>query len=78
MITETWHIYDLCTLEDGTIRGTSSTNDDNDDGYPDRETSSWTVSYKNREEMLKRTGGCHYGISGIHVMVYLDGQEVTR
>ena len=73
---QAWQTYDLFTAEDGTIRGTASTNDDNDDGYPDGDISRWEVSYQNRAEMLKRTGGTHYGCSGIHVLVYLDLQEV--
>ena len=75
---QAWQTYDLFTAEDGTIHGTASTNDDNDDGYPDADISRWEVSYRNREEMLKRTGGTHYGCSGVHVLVYLDGKEVTR
>ena len=73
-----WHTYDLYSNDDGTIEGESTTNDDNDDGYSDGTIEQWHVKFANREEMLKRTGGSHYGCSGIKVQVYLDGREVKR
>ena len=74
----TWQRYDLCTCTDGTITGVTATNDNDDDGYPDNDVESWEVRYRNREEMIKRTGGSHIGCSGISVTVYLDGREVSR
>ena len=74
---EAWQRYDLFTNADGSIEGTASTNDDRDLGYPNEE-SQWDVRYRNREEMLKRTGGSHIGCSGIRVTVYLDCAEIRR
>jgi hypothetical protein len=70
-----WQLYDLHTNPDGTISGIARTNDDDDDGLPDQEIS-WTVFYRDREEMLQRTGGTHIGVSGVLVSVYLDDREV--
>ena len=68
-------VYELESNPDGTIRGTAMTNDYDEDGYLDG-TISWPVRYRNREEMIQRTGGSHVGISGIQVTVYLDGHEI--
>lgn len=76
-----WQRYDLETSPDGrTITGITSTNDDDDDGYPDcGEIQMWRVVFRDRAEMIERTsGGSHTGISGIRVTVFLDGVEVTR
>lgn len=74
---QAYQSYDLFSEADGTISGTTTTNDDRDLGYPNTE-ASWNVTYRNHAEMLKRTGGSHYGCSGIRVTVYLDGQEVRK
>lgn len=72
------HIYTLYTDEDGKIRGDSWTNDNDDDGYPDREgPSSWPVAFRDTAGMLNSTGGCHYGWSGIAVTVWLDNYLIA-
>ena len=71
-----WMVYHLYQDEGEEIRGTCCTNDDNDDGYPDGKTEEWNVTYKNREEMLRHTGGSHFGCSGIEVKVYLNGEKI--
>lgn len=74
---DTWTRYDLHTNGDGSISGTAGTNDDNDDGYPDSQLSTWKSRHKNKAEMLHFTGGTHQGILS-KVYVYLDGQLVDR
>lgn len=76
---EAWQRYDLHTLPDGrSIGGSTSTNDDNDDGYPDLTIETWSVVFRDRADMLQRTGGSHVGCSGINVTVFLDGVEVRK
>ena len=73
---ETWMRYDLYQQTNGTINGQASTNDDNDDGYPDNDVAVWDVSYKNYDDMLKTTGGTHTGLYGQPVEVFLNGKAV--
>jgi hypothetical protein len=71
-----WQRYELYTRDDGLIAGMTSTNDNLDTGYPG-EYADWKVEYKDKASMLKAlSGGSHIGISGVHVEVYLDGEEV--
>ncbi len=70
---DVWQRYELYTDNEGEIRGVCSTNDNDDDGYPDGAIEQWEVHYRTYGEMLQRTGGMHYGCSGIKVEVYLDG-----
>ena len=72
-----WQRYDLYTQPDGTIRGEASTNDDNDDGYPDGTVDRWPLKFQNREDALKHFGTCRFGISGIEVEVTLDGERIV-
>jgi len=70
-----WISYRLHTTERGGITGVCETNDNLDRGY-ESEHDSWPVSYSDVQEMRKRTGGCHTGISGIEITVYLDGVRI--
>ena len=72
---QAWISYRLQTTTRGTIEGVCETNDNLDKGC-ETEHASWGVSYSDAQEMRKRTGGCHTGISGIDVVVYLDGARV--
>lgn len=72
---QAWISYKLQTTARGTIAGVCETNDNLDKGY-ETEHASWPVSYSDAQEMRKSTGGCHSGISGINVLVYLDGARV--
>ena len=74
----TWTRYDLYTAPDGSIHGQASTNDNNDDGYPDFDVSVWSISYKNYNEMLERTGGSHDSYYGQPVEVFLDGKRIPQ
>jgi len=50
------------------------TNDDNDDGYPDGETTVWIEEgFPSIAAALKRTGACRYGVSGVAVYVSVNG-----
>jgi hypothetical protein len=73
---EAWQRYELYSQPDGTIRGHTSTNDDDDDGVPDTHVVSWAVQYDDYPHMIQRTGGTHAGCSGVQVTVILDGKEV--
>ncbi len=70
-----WQRYDLVTRANGSIDGCCSTNDDLDHGVP-TEYAEWGCRYPNRKSMELQTGGCHTGISGIVVEVYLDGVKL--
>lgn len=67
--------YDLYTQSDGTLRGLTETNDDNDDGIPDT-VERWEVSYADRAHALRATGGSHIGANGCKVEVFIDGDRV--
>lgn len=67
--------YTLYTAPDGSITGTTWTNDNFDRGFPN-ESASWEVSYRDRADMEARTGKTHFGVSGVRVEVFLDGEPV--
>jgi hypothetical protein len=55
-----------------------TTNDDNDDGIPDGEITTWIEEgYKGTSPALKRTGVCRYGVSGVAVFVSVNGVPVA-
>lgn len=68
-----YHNYLLQTNPDGSISGTSETNDNLDHGVPS-EHASWSVEYKDRAAMDKAVGKSRTGCSGVRVNVYLDGE----
>ncbi|MHB8564228.1 MAG: hypothetical protein ACYDDA_09865 [Acidiferrobacteraceae bacterium] len=68
--------YDLHTLPDGRIAGRCCTNDNLDLGCPS-EYAEWEITYRNRTDCLRTTGGCHVGFSGHRVTVTLDGERVS-
>lgn len=72
---ETWARYELGTQPDGSIAGTWSTNDDEDRGIPGQVVEV-PVSFRSLGDVLRITGGTHYGCSGIKVDVVLDGVYV--
>jgi len=69
--------YTLHTDGNGRVKGRCWTNDDEDLGQPST-TAQWPVSYANREQAIKITGGTHFGISGVKVTVMLDGQLIDH
>lgn len=54
----------------------ATTNDDNDDGYPDGNWENWEMQFHNLESALRFTGKCRVGISGVIVTVTLNGKEL--
>jgi hypothetical protein len=73
---ETWTRYECVTQLDGkSIFCQASTNDNRDSGYPS-EYAHWTLRFKDRNHMLKVTGGTHTGFAGHRTIVTLDGEEV--
>jgi hypothetical protein len=75
MSSSAWISYRLKTTDAGVIEGVCETNDNLDRGC-ESEHARWAVSYAGVGEMRRRTGGCHTGISGIRVEVYLDGARI--
>lgn len=67
--------YDLATQDDGSIRGTVWTNDNLDHGVPS-EIAEWNVTYADRAAMDRGAGRSRTGISGVKVIVILDGQRI--
>ena len=52
------------------------TNDDDDDGMPDGEWTTWAETHRFVDYALKSAGKCRIGISGVIVSVTLDGKEI--
>jgi hypothetical protein len=71
----TYQTYDLRTVEDGSIVGTTTTNDNGDTGFPG-EYATWEVKYRNYADMQRLTGLSHVGCIGCVVTVCLDGSRV--
>jgi len=71
--TAAWQRYDISgNLTEAEIH--CSTNDDNDDGFPDGEITSWIEEgFTGIVAALKRTGVCRYGVSGVAVIVTVNG-----
>jgi hypothetical protein len=65
-----------CVEEDAVVRVDVETNDDDDDGFPDGEITTWSLTFPNVDAALRYTGACRVGISGVIVTVTLDGKEV--
>lgn len=62
--------------QDGTVAVEAVTNDNNDDGLPDGKTVEWPLEFKSVEEFRNHCGRSRIGISGIKVVVRLNGREV--
>lgn len=67
--------YHLHSLPDGSIEGTTWTNDNLDLGVVSEE-ASWPVKYRSRADAERATGKSHTGISGVIVEVFLDGRQI--
>ena len=61
---------------DGSIIVRHMTNDDNDDGYPDGQWTTWAENFNDLESAQDNVGKCRIGISGVIVSVSLDGKEI--
>jgi len=72
----TWTRVDLTTLDTGRIRARWQTNDDNDDGYPDGEISSYDTYHESIGQAIKRCGKSRKGFYGQPVDVFLDGNKI--
>jgi hypothetical protein len=70
-----FHIITGCEADEN-VRIECETNDDNDDGWPDGEVTTWVMHFPNVTQALKYAGTCRVGISGVIVTVTLDGREV--
>ena len=63
----------------GSVRISYTTNDDNDDGYPDGKWVSWEEEYSDPQashDAVARLGVCRIGVSGVIVTVIVDGMEI--
>lgn len=74
----TWTRYDIKTGCPGpkSVVVFWSTNDDNDDGYPDDRDVSDSHAFVTLEEALRFTGKTHVGFYGQPVTVTLNGELV--
>lgn len=72
----TWTIYDIITNSDGSARVEWATNDDDDDGLPDREIARASWNFKSVEEAKRFSGASRTGCSGCEVTVRLDGNKI--
>lgn len=77
---ETWSTFDIRSDGDPNlacpVRVFWSTNDDNDDGYPDEDIVSCEFSFSTVDAARKFTGVTRRGYYGQPVTVTLDGQEI--
>ena len=77
----TWLEYNIYGDRDSCVIHVS-TNDNNDDGFPDASIESWELSFTGNErgsaieQALKHTGVSRTGMSGCNVYVSLNGEEV--
>jgi hypothetical protein len=75
------HAYEIVnhfTQNDGRIMTHVETNDDDDDGYPDGKITQFTLGPWEKYQALRSPRDrSHIGASGVHVYVYLDGEELT-
>jgi hypothetical protein len=71
-----FHNIDITTRADGSVWAVHTTNDDNDDGYPDGATQVWALNYKSVEDAKRVSGKSRIGISGVIVTVTVEGRVV--
>lgn len=72
---DAFHDISITSLGDGRCSVHESTNDDDDDGYPDGHVEEWSYEGDLARE-LERHGKSRTGISGVKVSVYLDGEKL--
>ena len=63
------------TQIDGSILVYEQTNDNEDKGYPN-EYAEWTRNCKDRAEFDRKIGKSRRGVSGVEVLVFLDGEKL--
>lgn len=77
MASDIWTEYRIETIEKGKSYLVDwSTNDDNDDGYPDGEIVRDRYTMPTIERALNFTGKSRRGCGGSEVTVYLDGKRI--
>ena len=77
MTEHAWQRYDGITYSDGSVAVECGTNDNDDDGFPDREGPQyWHIIVPNVAAFKKFAGTSRIGVSGIRVTVTLDGKPV--
>jgi hypothetical protein len=76
-LVSTWMRYDLRRNPDGSLHADESTNDNDDDGYPDGEVASWLAHYSSWQSAQKSLGVSYVGPVGCQVTITIDGQLVT-
>lgn len=73
---DTYTRYDITTLPDSKAHIRMTTNDDNDDGYPDGQDVSWERDTAMQTAMKVAGYRSHTGYYGQPVDVYLDGKRI--
>lgn len=73
----TWQRYDMHSLPDGSYEGWTSTNDNEDRGYPSAAgVEQWQIKCRGRAAFDSRVGVSRVGVGGCVVTVILDGQQI--
>lgn len=72
---EAWQHYSVSTRPDEVLV-LVKTNDDDDDGYDDGEVTEWPETFPTLAAALKYTGRSRVGVSGVQVLVTVDGERV--
>lgn len=71
-----WAEYNIIENEDGRCIVEASTNDNNDDGYPDEEIVQWKMKFSSLERALSITGKSRTGCIGTVVTVWHNGTKI--
>lgn len=75
----TWSRYDIWSRggpPDRPVVVECASNDDDDDGHPDADSTHYTLHFRTVEDALKQFGHSRVGFSGCEVTVRLDGVRV--
>lgn len=73
----TWQRYDMHSQPNGSYRGWTSTNDNEDRGYPSPNgVEQWEVVCRNKAAFDSQVGVSRVGVGGCVVTVILDGRQI--
>jgi hypothetical protein len=70
----TWTEFHVWPMDVDRVEVRMTTNDDNDDGFPDAEVASITLRFPDLRSALQHTGSTRRGFYGQPVRVYVEGK----